>query len=163
MRVNLFHSRAPNDLRVPVTINIIQNDLVASNDGEVVFLLLFAVGILDKNGNSIDDLIIENVTKENVKKEIARGLSLLAEQIDWDNLQTDVSHPRIKSIYPENNQENVPIHTNVDIKLRDEFPATGIDISTIKMYVNGIEVTPDLYINQRDNEVSIKWIPLRVL
>ena len=163
MRINLFHARAPNDLRVPVTVNIIQNDLVHSNDGEAVFLLLFSVGVVDTNGNSIDDVIFENVTSDNVKKEIARGLSILAEQIGWDNLQTDASHPRIKDIYPENNQENVPIATNVDIKLRDEFPTSGIDTSTIKLYVNGIEVTPDLDVNQKDNEVSVKWIPTRLV
>lgn len=163
MRVNLFHSRAPNDLRVPVTVNIIQNDLVYSNDGEVVFLLLFSVGVVDINGNSIEDIIIENVSKENIKKEIQKGLSLIADQIDWDNLQNDIHPPLIKDIFPENKQDNVSIHSNVTVKLRDEFPAAGIDTSTIKLFVNGIEVTPDLHINQKDNEVSVKWIPIKLL
>jgi hypothetical protein len=162
MRVNLFHSRAPNELRVPVTINITQSDLVHTNDGEVVFILVFAVNVLDKDGKRIDDVVIENVTGNNVKKEIANGLSILASKIDWENLQQDVHPPRVKDVSPYNKQVNVPISDDIFIKLRDEFPAAGIDTSTIKLFANDVEVTPELSIRQRDNEVSIKWIPRKI-
>ena len=162
MRINLFHSRAPNSLRVPVTVNITQNDIVNTNNGEVVFLITLDVGILDKNGNRIDTVVLNDVLKENIKKEISHGLALIAEQINWTDLLDDNAPPNIKYIYPVKDQTQVPIYSNVDVKLRDEFPMSGIDPSTIKLFVNDIEVTTDLLLRQSDNEVDIKWIPVRI-
>ena len=162
MKVNLFNSKDPNGLRIPITVNIVHEDEASTNDGELIFRLTLDTGAIDTNGDRIDTVVIENVTQTTFKRELAKGLATIADQIDWGTLRTDTHSPLIEDIYPENNQINVPLGANVYIKLREAFPATGIDPSTIKLIVNNIDVTNELNIKNRDLEANITWIPKRV-
>lgn len=162
MRVNLFNSNNPNGKRVPVTINIEVVDLVQSNDGEVLYIIGLHVGTVGLDGNRIDPVFINNVTKENILKEIENGLSTLGQLIDWGTLEADIYAPIITELSPVNNNTNVSIDSNVLIRLKDSFPASFIDPSSIKLKANGIDVTPNLQIKERDNEVSVLWVPIKI-
>lgn len=159
MRIDIFNSMDPNGLRVPATINIIHVDDATSNDGELLYMLTFNVGALDLNGNKIKTIIIKDITYGNIKKEIANGLTQLAEQIDWGVLREDKYPPVIKELSPTPNQTTVPLHSLVKLKLRDEFPATGINPTSVKLYANGVDITSDTIIKIEDNEARITWYP----
>ena len=160
-RILLKHSLAPNELVIPITVNIYQADLKETNDGEVIFILTFDCGAIDSDGNKIDTVVINNVTEETVKKEIQRGLTIIGDQIPWKNLQADTSPPKIDQISPKYGEENVSIEAHVYGTIRDTFPTTGIDQSTIKLKVNDIDVTDELQIVGADTEYNIRWIPTK--
>ena len=163
MRVNLFNAQSPDGKTVPITVNINQLDDSTTNDGEVLWVIILSAGVLDKDtGQLVEDIVINNIQKEDILTELSSGLNEMGARINWTDLEEDLRAPVIKQMTPNLEDIEVPIDSNVTIRLRDEFPTTGIDTSSIKMYANGIEVTQDLHINTESNEASILWVPRRI-
>lgn len=163
MQVNLFNAKNPNGILIPVTVTVEQMDIVNTDDGEVVYTIVLTANALDLNNARIDDVIINNVTKENLKSEIESGLTIIASKINWGILEEDIYAPIITSLTPSNREENVNIFSNVVLNIRDPFPASFINPASIKLYVNGIDETSKLNIKLKDNEVKITYIPVRIL
>jgi hypothetical protein len=158
-RFNLKHAKAPNGLLIPVTVNVEHSDLRGTQDGEVIFLITLETGAKDKEGNRIDTIVVNGVTKDDVKQEIQKALAIIAAQIDWGELEDDTKAPKIDNIHPKPTQTDVKLYSHVYLKIRDSFPTSAIDPDSIKMRVNGIEVTDDLRIVGADTEYNVRWIP----
>lgn len=163
VRINLKHSKSPNGLLIPITVNIEHLDLNHSPDGELVFVITFETGALDKNGQRIQTVIIENVERNSIKREIQRGITLIGDQIDWKNLEDDTNAPKIDYISPEPNSTDVSIDSHVVLKIRDSFPTSGIDPDSIKLKINGIDITDQLRLSGGDSEYFIRWIPTKLV
>jgi hypothetical protein len=162
MKVNLFNSKNPNGKTVPVTVIIEHVDLVQTNDGELVYLIVLHAGARAINGRQVEPVYINNVTKSTILLELQKGLALLAEQIDWGVLEDDTIPPQIVNMYPKSNQKNVSIDSNVYLTLRDPFPASFIDLSTLKLLVNNIDVSGSIKTRERSNEVKLEWVPTKI-
>jgi hypothetical protein len=158
MRVNLFNANNPNGPRLAVTVDILHQDVQHTSDGELIYMIQFTHGI-----SGIDPVVILDVTEKNIQKEIKKGLGIIASQLDWGNLIPDTKTPAIDTIYPLPNSLDVPIESNVSIKLIDRFPTSLIDTSTIKLTVNNIDVTSDLQIKDLDQLVTINWLPKKAI
>jgi hypothetical protein len=158
MRVNLFNANSPNGPRLAVTIDILHQDVQHTSDGELIYLLQFT-----HNVPNIDPVVLIDVTESNIQKEIKKGLTLIASQLDWGDLKTDTKSPKIDSIYPTPNKVNVSIGSTVSIKLIDKFPTSLIDVSSIKLLVNSIDITSELQIKDLDQSVSIYWEPKKII
>jgi hypothetical protein len=160
VKVLLKDAKNPNgQLVVPVSVNIVHIDDVSTNDGEAIYVLEFLCGALDSDGNPIETVIINNVSAEDVKAQIEVGLDEIGRQIDWPNQQDDEYAPRVVEIFPKANSTDVPISSHVFGTLKEFFPTTGIDPSTIKLKVNGIDVTSDLQLSGEEVEYKFRWIP----
>lgn len=163
MRVYLFNSLNPNGKQVPVTVNIEHSDKVNTKDGEVVYLITLDTGAKDLNGDRIDTVYIDNVTKQNVEKELNSALTTIGMQIDWGTLKSDIYPPRIMSISPKDKEENVSIHSTVSIKLKDPLPSSFINTSSVRLKVNGIDITNEVSLSENNNELKVDWIPVKIL
>lgn len=162
MQVNLFNSLNPNGKRVPVNINIEQSDIVSTNDGEVIYLITLETGALSISGARIPPIFLNNVTQSSLSQEIQEGLTSIASVIDWQVLEDDVYPPRIENIYPVNNQQGVSINSNVNLRIKDPFPTSFINLSTFKLTVNGFDVTNEVNINEKNTEISVEWVPVKI-
>ena len=160
MRVLLKDAKNPNGrLMIPVSVNVRQVDDVNTNDGEVIYVLEFICGAIDHDGNRIETVIIDNVSEEDVKDQIERGLSIIGAQVPWPNQQEDEYAPRIIEVFPQDESKDVPINSHIYGTLRDYFPTSGIDPSTIKIRVNGIDVTDEARITGEETQYRFRWIP----
>lgn len=161
MRIDLFNANNPNGKRVPVTVTIEHIDITETNDGELVYLLSFHTGAKSKTGSQVEAIYIKNITKENILKELEYGLSLIGDQIDWGTLEEDTAAPIITSISPRDN-DTVSIDSNVRISLKDTFPSSFINTDSIKLTVNGFDITPELIIKNKETDTLISWIPKKM-
>jgi len=162
MKVNLFNSKNPNGKRVAVTVNLEYPDVVQTNDGEVLYILALETGAVSTSGTRVPPVFVNNVTEGKIIEEIQNALSYLGQQIDWGTLEDDIYAPTILDISPINNQTNVPIDNSVFLRLKDMFPSSLVDTSTIKLRVNGIDVTSELQLKQKSDEVFITWVPIKI-
>lgn len=144
-----------------MTVNIEQVDDTSTNDGDIIYKVSLYVGVRDLAGNPIDPVHLVQVTKENLLKELNSGLTILGSKIPWGALETDTHPPIITEISPKPSS-TVPIESNVFLRLKDPFPASFIDKSSLKLTVNGIEVTEEIRIIEKNNEVIVEWIPKRI-
>lgn len=164
MQVSLFNSKNPNGKRIPVNISLNILDNTNTNDGEPIYILSFYTAALDKDTKKrVDPVFIENVNKPNVLQEINNGLTVLGNKIDWGILEEDTHPPQITQLNPKSNDTDVDINTVVTISLKDPFPASFIDPSTIKLKANGHDITNQIRIKEKNNEMILTWIPTKII
>lgn len=159
MQVNVFNARNPNGKRVPVTVTVEHSDKKSTNDGELVYLITLQTGAKSISGGAIDIVYIDDVTLANVKKELEKAITTIAEQIDWGTLEADKSAPLIVEYTPTKGETNVPIEAQVFLRLRDPFPASFINPATIKLKVNGVDVTSQVTVQEKETEQLVFWSP----
>lgn len=162
MLVNLFNSQNPNGKRVPVSVNIVHEDNVVSNDGELLYLMTFSTGALDILGQRIPAIVFENITAPSIQDYIEQGLTQIASQIDWELLEDDTFAPTVTQVVPSPNQEDIKIYSNVLVKVVDRFPTAGLDFSSLTFTVNDIDVTPEVNIKGNETQALITWVPKKI-
>lgn len=159
----LRNSRIPQGKIVPVTISLELDAVVDSygqtredqapggsgndfpnlqdQEGDRVWILTLSTTEKDGSGNLIPTEIINLVSLNNVHLELEAALGRMGQKIDWGTPLEDTQAPKLISITPPLNQtSNVPLNSNIIIRLQDPFPAAGIDLSTIQMKINGLPV-----------------------
>jgi len=162
MLINLFNAKNPNGKRIPVTVTMEQIDDFSTKDGEVIYLVTLHTGAIGLNGKKVDPVYLNNITKSTFLNEISKGLSLLSEKINWGTLEEDIYPPNITEIYPKNNDQSVSMSSNVEVHITDPFPASFINKDTIIFKVNGIDVTNQIQLREKNNEVILSWVPIKL-
>jgi len=99
-----------------------------------------------------------NVTDElDLDLEIEKAVAEISKQVDWEPLSRDTRAPFVNSVQPDTYIQK--IHENVIIGIIDLHPSLGIDIDSIEMTVNDMDVTNDLRITGDEYEYQVEWRP----
>jgi hypothetical protein len=118
------------------------------------------------NGIRIRPYYLDSVNNQNLDVELSNVIGYLSSYIDWENIYEDRSAPYVESMSPVG--EDVSLYANVNLKIVDDIPTTGIDLSEIKvMFDNGtveFDITSEVVINGDPFIYNLFWQPtLRVL
>lgn len=123
-----------------------------------IWLLTVSTTERDSSGNVIVPEIINLVSKDTVHLELEAALGRIGSKVDWGTLSPDTRPPRLLSITPALDEtEDVPISSNIIVRLQDPLPAAGIDLSTLNVRLNGFDVVtsgvaqPDFNVDTRGN------------
>ena len=129
---------------------------------EPVWLVHIATNEPHKNGGDITPSFIHLASLKNLGLEIDRATEKIATQVDWGTLKEDTRPPVVSLVEPvENGMVNVGIMSNVIFDIEDILPAAGIDIDSIKVSVNGVDVTNELDITGDPYEYRVTWKPFK--
>lgn len=126
--------------------------------GKPVWVIEVVTGETTVSGVVIPPEYINLRTLDNLDEEIQNAVAIISDKIDWSQLIEDYTSPFVLSSYPENDVVN--IESSIEVVLKDTLPSSGIDKDSIKMTVNGFDVTSELEISGIDNYLkTIKWKP----
>jgi hypothetical protein len=64
--------------------------------------------------------------------------------------------------YPLPNSENVPITADCMLTIKDQLPSTFVDPASLKFMVNGVDVTNEVIVKEREGTLYLHWVPRRV-
>jgi len=174
----LRNGRAPFGKIVPVTVSlsheaVLPSELTIRSDQDptatgihlpnlldpesnLIWLLTVSTTERDASGNRIPPEIINLVSKDTIHLELEAALGRLGNKVDWGVLSTDNRSPRLLSITPALDQtENVPITSNIIIRLQDPLPAAGMDLSTLHIRLNGFPIVTS-GVAEPDKDVRFK-------
>ena len=174
----LRNSKAPSGKIVPVTVSLTHESIVASksptrpdqfptatgtaftnlfdSESNLVWLLTVSTTERDAAGNRIPPEIINLISKETVHLELEAALGRLGKKIDWGDLSVDIRPPRLISLTPPIDQvQDVPITSNVIVRLQDALPAAGMDLSTLNVRLNDFPIVTS-GIAEPDKNVQFK-------
>ena len=129
--------------------------------GEPIWLVHIDTTELHKDGGDIAPAFIHLATLDNLELEINRATEKIAAQIDWGVLKEDTRPPVVSIIEPSGDLENVDIMSNVVFEIEDRLPAAGIDVDSIKMLVNGMDVTSEIDISGDAYKYRVVWKPFK--
>jgi hypothetical protein len=151
IRNNLNPNKA---IKCTITFRQIVNK---GEEGEPVWVVELATKEPHKDGGSIRPAFVHTTSAVTLDKAISNAVAQISEQVDWSPLLTDTRPPFVVYYTPSTDVASITSSVNVGIK--DITPAAGIDISTIKMTVNGEDVTNDLEITGDPLDYSVTWRP----
>lgn len=142
-----------------ISCGITYKQLVDKNnyDGELIWVLEVATDEPHKNGGSIPSYFITVTEELDLDLEIEKAVSYISTQVDWGTLIDDIWPPEVEWFEPATYISKIT--DDVRISLIDLHPSYGIDIDSIQMFVNGIEVTDDLSISGDEYNYIIRWVP----
>lgn len=122
---------------------------------------LIEIGTVEphKDGGRIAPVFIHNITLDNIDKEIEKATESIASQVDWLPELVDLRPPFVVNKFPVDGDTSVSIDSDVIIDIKDIYPAAGIDINSINMTVNGIDVTSELKVFGDPLDYRVKWSP----
>lgn len=118
------------------------------------------------NGIKIRPYYLNSVNNSNLDVELSNVIGYLSSYIDWEHIYEDKKAPYVESMSPIG--ENVSLYTNVNLKIVDDIPTTGIDLSELKVVLdNGtmeFDITSEVVINGDPFMYDLFWQPtLRVI
>lgn len=126
-------------------------------DGGRIWVAEVATLAKDVNGDDIPPYYINTTSKEKFNEEVNEAVSYLSSIIDWGASLDDIFGPHIDYIEPDDYY--VDINSSINFVLKDRLPSSGIDKSTIKVKINGVDVTDNLDIRGNPYNYKVKWSP----
>jgi len=131
-------------------------------DGESVWLIEISTVEPHKNGGKIPPEYIHYNSSTNLDEAIKESTEKLASKINWFPLTEDTRGPFVFNYEPVSTI--VDIYSKVLVDIKDILPAAGIDIDSIEVVVNDIDVTDEIELIGDPYEYRILWQPkVRVL
>ena len=107
---------------------------------------------------------IHNISAEDFDEVLENALSELCSKINWLPFVTDGEPPYLVGVTPTGS--DTPIGSNVYIKVKEELPSSGIDLSDIKAILNNgtvnFDISNELVVTGDPYEYDIKWAPPRL-
>lgn len=137
---------------------------LADLEGDGSWILIAETNEVDTNGVKIVPEFVNLVTTGTVHLEIEAALGRIGSQVDWGTLEADTKPPRLVEISPALDQvTDVPITSNIVFRLEEPLPAAGIDLSTLKVTLNGFDVTGDVELRGNVFDLTSIYRPTRIL
>ena len=130
-------------------------------EGEPIWLVQIATMEQHKNGGNIRPVFINLSSFNNLDLEIREATERIASQVDWGVLKEDTRAPLVSIVEPSTDMESVSIMSNVIFDIEDMLPAAGVDVDSIKVSVNSIDVTNELEITGDPYKYMVKWKPFK--
>lgn len=182
----LRNSRNPDSKVVPVTVSLSLDALKPGDtpvrpdqeptatgtqypnlmdpEGDQAWVLIAATTEPDADGNPIAAEYINVVSTGTVHLELEAALGRIGSQVDWGTILEDNRPPRLLEITPSLDQvTDVPITSNIVVRLQEPLPAAGIDLSTVQMTLNGFDITDDVELRGNIFDLTLIYRPTRVL
>lgn len=154
-----FILRNPLNLSKAVSVGITYKQIVDTNDDEreLIWVVELATDELTVSGTKIPPEILHIRRFDSLDEEIRRGVERLAAKIDWTPLAADIRAPIIDEIYPDSYIAS--IYDDVRFKIIDPAPAAGIDLASVKVFINDIDVSNELMFVGNAYECEVIWRP----
>jgi len=129
-----------------------------NNEGEAIWVIEVATDEPhDTTSGTIPPYYIDVTDELDLDLEIEKAVAEISKQVDWEPLAADTRPPFVNSVQPDTYIQQM--HENVAVSIIDLHPSYGIDIDSIEMTVNGIEVSNDLRITGDEFEYRVEWRP----
>jgi hypothetical protein len=128
-----------------------------SQDGELIWVLEVATDEPHiTTSGTIPPHYITVTDELDLDLEIEKAISAISKQVDWTPLLEDTRPPFVD--WSEPAEYIAEIQSDVRVSLVDNHPSMGIDIDSIQMFVNNIEVTDDLRISGDEFNYIVRWV-----
>jgi hypothetical protein len=149
-----------------VNVNIPKFTDVNTDDGDPVFTIEVGTTVTSVSGTKIKPTYKTDIgDHKNIDSLIEDSISIIANKVDWGILYDDNKAPFVESASPIGS--DVEISSNIKLEITDEKPASGIDMSEAKVYLNNgyvdFDITDECFISGNPFKYNIKWAPKKVI
>lgn len=140
----------------------LQQQVLKGSEGEPIWTAEINTLEPSVSGTQLKSKYLHLRTLNNLDEEIGKATSELCEQIDWSPLLTDRRAPYVDSYVPEEGL-GVDIDGSVEIVIKESLPAVGIDMDSISVVFDGVDITDEVTITGDPYEYTLKWKPSTIV
>ena len=141
-----------------ITINVDLKSIVPVNElGDHKYVFTIATVYKDKNGEKIKPTYVHTTAINGFWEALPKAIESICDQVDWGDINEDRVKPYVSYYGPTG--IDVSLFSSVIVKLKDDYPSIGIDTSSIKMYVNDMDVTSDMSVDGTYKDITLVWNP----
>jgi len=149
-----------------VNVNIPKFTDISTDDGEPIFTIEVATTATSVSGTKITPTYKTDIGEyKNLDSLIEDSISVIADKIDWGILYDDNKAPYVETAYPLGS--GVEISSSIKLDIIDSKPASGIDMSDVKVYLNNgyvdFDITDECFVSGNPFKYNIKWAPKKVI
>jgi len=131
-------------------------------EGEPVWLVEIGTIEPHKDGGEIPPEYIHYTSALNLDAAVREATENIAEQVDWSPLSEDLRPPFVA--YSSPTSDIVDIYSDVVVDIKEVLPAAGIDLDSIEVTINDMDVSDELVISGDPYQYRVIWEPkIRVL
>lgn len=142
-----------------VSCNVTLRQIVnKGEEGESVWLIEVVTSEPHKDGTGIIKPVhVHYNSDQNLDVAIKEATEKIAAQVDWFPTTTDTRSPIVVNYEPKDNI--VDIYSSIFIDIEDILPAAGIDLDSLEVIVNDIDVTDEVTVDGDPFKYRIMWQP----
>jgi len=141
-----------------ITVNVDLVSIVPKNElGDHKYIFTIGTFYKDTNGDSIDPIYVHSTSIKGFWDSLPDALESICSKIGWGEYKTDNVCPYVNYYSPKG--EDVSLYSSVVVNIKDDYPSTGIDVDSIKVYINNIDVTEDIVVDGSYNDLKLMWNP----
>jgi hypothetical protein len=149
-----------------VNVNIPKFTDINTDDGDPIFTIEVGTTVTSISGSKVSPAYKTDIgDHNNLDSLIEDAISIVANKVDWGILYDDTKAPYVESAYPLGNE--VEISSSIKLDIIDSKPASGIDMSDARIYLNNgyvdFDITDECFINGNPFKYNIKWAPKKVI
>ncbi len=154
------------NLTKSVKFNIGLRYFVVKGDRDGDYKWVLEVGTTHSGSDGTTPLAkkVHNISAEDFDEVLEDALSELCSEIDWSPFITDGKPPYLVSVNPTGS--NTPIGSNVYLKIKEELPSSGVDLSNVNVVINNgtvdFDITSEIEVTGDPYEYDVKWAPPRL-
>jgi hypothetical protein len=111
----------------------------------------------DKDDKNIKPVYVHTTAINGFWEALPKAISSICDQMDWGSIQVDTEKPYVNYYGPTGDE--VSLFSSIVVGVKDDYPSAGIDTSSIKMYINDIDVTADMSIDGTYKDIKLVWNP----
>lgn len=126
-------------------------------EGEPIWVVEIGTMEPHKAGGKIKPIFIHYTDAVNLDTAVKEATEAISAQVKWSPLIDDHRPPFVINFTPS--EDIVSIDSIVNASIKDIYPSTGIDLNSITMTVNGVDVTGELFINGDPFYYNVTWQP----
>lgn len=142
-----------------VRFNItLQQQVIKTGEGEPIWTAEINTNETSASGTAIGPKYIHLKSLDNLDEEINKAVSELSEQVDWTPLRDDNRGPYISWYSPEDSND-VDINSKIQFIIKESLPSAGIDIDSVEVELDGIDITDEVEVSGDPYEYTFKWKP----
>ena len=143
MSVIFVRNSLNESIMIPFSVSMRQITDSSSRTGDPIWILEVGTTVFGKDGKFIPNEIVNLTDGDNINELLEKAVSNISSKINWGIIKKDTTSPVVTSCSIIDNSE-VDINNDINIILEDKLPSSGINKNSIKLKVNGVEVTPEI-------------------
>jgi hypothetical protein len=149
--------------RKVIEVGITYNQVTPKgNYGDAIWVIELATSEPSTTSGTIPPVYINNISSTHLDEEIRKAIGVIAAQVDWSPFDEDTREPIVEYVSPATYE--VPIDSVLEMEIKDLLPSAGIDLDSIELTINDLDVSDELEITGDPYRYKIKWDTyLRVL
>ena len=139
-----------------------EQQVLKGKEGDHYWVAEIATLEPDLNGAPIVPEYLHLITLDNLDKEVEKAVNAISAQIDWSPTIADTSEPYVSEYLPSQTSD-VSIDSFIQLVLKDSLPSAGIDLSSINLVLNGVDISHECEITGDPYEYKVKWNPSMII